>query len=260
MPRNFTTGYNIFFAAVICVFWSILVSASAVTLRERQEANVQFDQQRNIMFATGLISRDDDLSREQIVEKYKEKIRPYVITLKNGGVQKDIAPEKFDQRMATSDVKQSVEAPPNAAKILRIPNNGLVYHVVSGDKVDSIVVPIEGKGLWGTIYGYLALGADTTTIRGIAFYKHKETPGLGAEIENPSWTVKLIGRKALNEKFEPIFALVKGSAGSIKEDPYHVDGLSGATLTGNGVTALIQFWLGDSGYGPYLTQFRQGER
>ena len=214
----------------------------------------------NNLFATGIISPKDDLSREKIVDKYNEKIRAYVIDLKSGEVNKDVDPKSFDQRFATSDAKQSFKAPKNPAKINRLPNNAFVYHVMNGEKVESLVLPIEGMGLWGTCYGYLALDADTTTLKGVAFYEHKETPGLGGEIENPKWTDKWKGRKALDKDFKPVFALKKGGAGSLEEDPHQVDGITGATLTSDGVTRLVQFWLGDLGYGPYLKKFRKGVR
>ncbi len=258
MPKNFTAGYNIFFAALVCVFWSILVSASAVSLKDRQEANKQFDKQRNILFATGLVKPDEGLSREEMIKKYEEKIRPYVVELKSGAVQKDIVPANFDQRFASSDASQSTEAPANNAKVARVPHNGLVYHVVDGEKVESVVVPVKGMGLWSTMYGYLALDADTTTVLGVAFYEHGETPGLGGEISNPKWTAKWEGRKVFDAKWAPVFSIKKGGAGSVSEDPHNVDGITGATLTSNGVTYTIQFWLGESGYGPYLKQFREG--
>lgn len=258
MPKNFTTGYNVVFAAAVCVFWSILVSAAAVSLQERQEKNQQFDKQRNILFATGLVPRDSDTSRAEMVAVYKDKIRAYVIDRKTGAVQENIEAASFDQKLATSDVKQSIQAPSNMAKLTRLPNNLLVYHMVNGETVEAIVLPVEGKGLWGTIYGYLALDANTKTIRGVAFYEHKETPGLGAEIENPTWTATWKGRSAVDEGYKPVFGVKKGGAGSVEEDPHHVDSLSGATLTSVGVANLVQFWLGEQGYGPYLEKFRQG--
>lgn len=260
MPRNYTTRYTILFAAGVCIFWSILVSTAAVTLKDRQEANKQFDKQRNILLATGIIAPGEELSRQQIVDKFNERIRAYVVELKSGEVQKDVDPKGFDQRFASSDAKQSTVAPANPAKVARVPNNALVYHVVEGDDIKSVVIPVQGMGLWSTLYGYLALDRDTTTIRGVAFYEHAETPGLGGEVENPKWTSIWKGRKAYDGDFKPVFATKKGGAGSVEEDPNHVDALTGATLTSNGVTNLIQFWLGDAGYGPYLKNFREGNQ
>jgi Na+-transporting NADH:ubiquinone oxidoreductase subunit C len=133
-----------------------------------------------------------------------------------------------------------------------------VYEVREDGRLDMVVLPVEGKGLWSTLYGFLALDADTTTVRGLAFYQHGETPGLGGEIENPKWTALWVGRKAFDERWRPAIRVIKGAAGAPSEDPHRVDGLSGATITSNGVSRLVERWLGDEGYGPYLAEVRKG--
>ena len=138
----------------------------------------------------------------------------------------------------------------------RLPEKALVYQRVEDGAVRSIILPIEGKGLWSTLYGFLALAPDTTTIEGITFYEHGETPGLGGEVDNPSWKALWPGRKAYDENWRPAIEVMKGTAGPVDEDPYRVDGLSGSTLTARGVTNLVQFWLGDNGFEPYLEKLR----
>jgi Na+-transporting NADH:ubiquinone oxidoreductase subunit C len=103
----------------------------------------------------------------------------------------------------------------------------------------------------------LALDKDTTTIRGITFYEHGETPGLGAEIENPKWKALWIGRKAFGEGWQPAIKIMKGQGGSPDLDPHRIDALSGATLTSRGVQNLVNFWMGDSGFGLYIRKFRE---
>ncbi len=259
MPKNFSTGYNIMFAAAVCVFWSILVSASAVVLKDRQDENIRFDKQRNILYAAGLADPGADNKRADLVKNYKENIRAYVIDRETGEVNEDVDPGMFDQRIAATDRKQSESAPANDAKVARVPNNALVYHVVEGEKVTSLVLPVTGGAMWSTVYGFLALDADTRTVTGVSFYEHQETPGLGAEIENPNWTETWKGRQVLNEAFLPAFGVQKGGAGSVEEDPHNVDSLTGATITSVAVANLINFWLGEQGYGPYLAKFRGGK-
>lgn len=133
-----------------------------------------------------------------------------------------------------------------------------VYEVRQAGELDMVVLPVEGKGLWSTLYGFLALDSDTTTVEGIAFYQHGETPGLGGEIENPAWTALWKGRKAYDSSWEPVIEVIKGKAGPPGEDPHRVDGISGATLTGNGVTDLMRRWLSPDGYGDYLAGIRRG--
>jgi Na+-transporting NADH:ubiquinone oxidoreductase subunit C len=118
------------------------------------------------------------------------------------------------------------------------------------DKIQQVVLPVYGKGLWGTLYGYLALKSDLETIQGITFYSHKETPGLGGEVDNPLWKAQWDGRKLFDENGKPASLVFKGTAPS--DDPYAVDGLSGATITSRGVTNLIRYWASDEGYGPFL--------
>jgi Na+-transporting NADH:ubiquinone oxidoreductase subunit C len=128
---------------------------------------------------------------------------------------------------------------------------------VTGGAVEMLILPIEGKGLWSTLYGFIALAPDATTIEGITFYEHGETPGLGGEIDNPSWKALWPGRRAFNDRGETAIEVIKGQAGPPAEDPYRVDGLSGATLTGRGVSHLVRFWLSEDGFGPFLDQVRE---
>jgi Na+-transporting NADH:ubiquinone oxidoreductase subunit C len=120
-----------------------------------------------------------------------------------------------------------------------------------------VVLPVQGYGLWSTLYGFLALEADLRTIRGITFYEHGETPGLGGEVDNPRWKSRWVGRLALDDQGEPKIEVIKGPAGPPQEDPYRVDGLSGATLTARGVTNLVHFWLSSDIFGTYLDRLEQ---
>ncbi|MGD8842806.1 MAG: NADH:ubiquinone reductase (Na(+)-transporting) subunit C, partial [Gammaproteobacteria bacterium] len=137
-----------------------------------------------------------------------------------------------------------------------LPNLVAVYLKMDGEKMSQIIIPVEGLGLFGKMYGFLALDSDTTTVRGIAFYENRETPGLGGEVTNPRWTALWSGRHAYDENWRPSITLVKGNAGPPQQDPYHVDALSGATMTSNGVTHMLHFWLGEHGFGPFLHNLR----
>jgi Na+-transporting NADH:ubiquinone oxidoreductase subunit C len=127
------------------------------------------------------------------------------------------------------------------------------------DKVDQIVIAVEGLGMWGTIYGFLSLAPDGNTVRGLTYYDQKETPGLGGEIGNPKWQALWHGRKGFDDQWNARITVIKGEAGAPEVDPLRVDGLSGATVTSNAVTRLMQFWLSDNGYGKFLKRFREGE-
>ncbi len=118
--------------------------------------------------------------------------------------------------------------------------------------VGSYIFPVSGKGLWSTIKAYISIKPDGNTVNGITFYEHGETPGLGGEIEQKWFRDNFKGKKLFNEngKFESI-AVVKGEA----EGPHEVDGISGATMTGNGVSEFLKNDLGK--YKDFLSQLSQ---
>ena len=129
----------------------------------------------------------------------------------------------------------------------------LVYLVKDEDETVQYILPVRGKGLWSTMYGYVSLDADLTTIRGISFYEHGETPGLGGEIENEKWLAGWQGKKMYSPEQTLALEVVKGKAPTTGEDAqYQVDGLSGATMTADGVNNLMHFWLGEHGFKPFL--------
>ncbi len=257
MSRKDGALYTLGFAATICTVCGLFVAGAAVALRDDQAANKRIDMQKNVLLAAGILEPDDDVTPTEVAAKFNEKVTPLIITLATGERADGIDPVGFDQRLAASDPETSVVAPANPAKVARVPKHGLVFRART-DRGELVVIPIEGKGLWSTLYGFLALSADDIkVVRGIAFYEHGETPGLGGEIENPKWQALWNGRVAFDEHFRPVLTVIKGTAGPPTEDPHEVDGLSGATMTSNGVTHLVQFWLGDHGYGPYLRKLAE---
>ena len=123
--------------------------------------------------------------------------------------------------------------------------------------IDKLVLPVRGYGLWGTLYGYLALEGDLTTISGIGFYNHKETPGLGGEVDNSKWKASWKGVRLYDLGRNPSVALVKTRSDSSSENAeYEVDALSGATFTTRGVENLVNFWTGDLGFGNFIERLR----
>jgi Na+-transporting NADH:ubiquinone oxidoreductase subunit C len=251
-----STGYIIGFAVAVCLVCALFVAGSAVSLKPLQEANVVLDRQKKVLTVAGLMEEGQSLGPDEIAAIFKKNIRQKVIDLETGEVVPDIDPAGFDQQAAMNDPDTSSPAPDNAAKVQRLPDDALIFDVVENGELSAMIFPIEGKGLWSTLYGYIALAPDSNTIVGITFYEHGETPGLGGEIDNPRWKALWPGRKAFDDRWNPKIRVIKGAAGPPQKDPYEVDGLSGATITSRGVTALVQFWLGDNGFGPYLAKYR----
>jgi Na+-transporting NADH:ubiquinone oxidoreductase subunit C len=251
-----SSGYIVGFAVSICLVCALVVAGSAVGLKDLQDANILLDRQKKVLTVAGLMEDGEKLPREEIVATFESNILQKVIDLKTGALNTEIDVAGFDQQKAARDPETSFVAPDNASKVRRLPNNALVFDVVEDGELKALILPIEGYGLWGTLYGYIALAPDARTIVGITFYDHKETPGLGGEVDNPRWKALWPGRLAFNDRGKPVIAVKKGLAGSVADDPYNVDGLSGATITSRGITALVRFWLGDNGFGPYLASYR----
>ena len=249
-----SVGYNLVFAAVTCVICAVFVSGSAVALRDRQQANELLEKQRNVLLAAGLASEDEKLERAE-VERRSEAIRQVVIDLRSGDEAPELDPAVFDQRSATADSETSREAPSNDAGVQRTPNHALVYELERDAGLDLVVLPVSGLGLWSTLHGFVALDADLVTVRGLTFYEHKETPGLGGEVDNPRWKSLWPGRRVFDGDQVRI-EVIKGRAGSPEDDPYRVDGLAGATITSRGVSRLLRFWLGEHGFKPYLNRLQ----
>ncbi len=255
-----STRYTIVFATIVCVVCALFVSVAAVTLQPRQKANARLYMEKNVLIAAGLVKPGEDVSREQVERFFQTEVKARLVDFATG----ELLPEDkgnardFDQRAARNDPGASRVAPPNSAGVGRMPNRGVVYFVSRDGKVEQVVIPLEGLGMWGTMYGFMALDRDASTVRGLTYYEHKETPGLGGEISNPAWLALWQGRKAYDGQGAPRISVIKGAAGPADKDPQHVDGLSGATITSNAITRLTQFWLSDDGYGRFLKRFREG--
>lgn len=250
MQRN--ALYTVIFATIVCIACAIVVSSAAVSLKGRQDTNVELDKQRNVLAAAGMIDPKEKIERAEIQELFS-RFRPVVIDLATGEENPNFDPEGFDQRKVAADPQTSEPAPENAARVQRVPDQALVYELRDETgELQMVILPVQGYGLWSTLYGFLALESDLDTVRGITFYQHGETPGLGGEVDNPKWKSRWPGRQVYGDDGEPKIMVIKGPAGPPQEDPYHVDGLSGATLTSRGITNLLHFWLSEEIFGPYL--------
>jgi Na+-transporting NADH:ubiquinone oxidoreductase subunit C len=247
-------------ATVICVFCSILVSSSSVVLKPLQTENKSLDIKKNLLISAGLI-KENETGKEKIREAFK-KVVPYIVNLESGELMKDLSAENFDLKREAKDQATNLLIPPtkDIAKIKYRGKNSIVYFVKKNEQVDMIVLPVYGKGLWSTMYGFLTLGPDTKTVNGFGFYEHGETPGLGGEVDNPNWKKIWKGKILFDDNFEPVIKLIKGAVDPNAKDANNmVDGLAGATITTRGVEALLRYWLDDHGYGPFLEKFRKGE-
>jgi len=256
LERKNSVLYIVGFAVAVCLGCALLVATAAVGLKPLQDRNARVDRLKRVLEVAGLVDVRASLSAEEVIASFEAHIEPRIVNLVEGTYDEDaLDPNRYDQRAAASDPSRSRPAPPNEARVSRLPIHALVYHVKKDERIDQIILPIQGYGLWSTMYGYIALEEDGRTVNGITFYEHGETPGLGGEIENPKWQAKWRGRKVYGPDGEVQIEVVKGAAGPPNEAPYQVDGLSGATITSRGVTHTLEFWLGEHAFGPYLARF-----
>ena len=227
------------FAIIVCLACSILLSGISEGLRKRQEINADLEVKKNILKAVRLKEPlHAKMTPQEILKVYSDKIEEEVI----------------DERGDVVGGKKPAD--------IQDKDKGLypLYIYKEDGHVVSYAFPVSGQGLWSTLYGYLAVEADAITVRGITFYKHGETPGLGAEIEKDWFQDNFIGKTiwSIKEKKLTPIVVVKGKAADQyqgDELKYHVDGITAATLTGNGVTDLMSHWL--NVYEPYFSKIRK---
>ncbi len=255
MSSRETTRKTLLVALCLCVACSIVVSGTAVILKPRQEANRILDRNKNILSAAGLY--DPATTSDAEVEALFAEFTPHIVDLHSGEFldssqlqELGISLSTYDQRTVLNDpaFSEAVPADEDTADIKRRVVYPMVYTQQQDGELSTIVLPINGYGLWGIMYGYLALEADGNTVKGISYYEIQETPGLGAEVRNPRWQALWPGKQIYNAAGEVALRVVKGTGSG----QYQIDGLSGATLTTRGVDNTIQYWLGDNGYRPVL--------
>jgi Na+-transporting NADH:ubiquinone oxidoreductase subunit C len=243
-------------ALTLCVVCSVLVSAAAVALKSRQDANRVLDRNKNILAAAGLY--DPEIHSDDDIASLFAEFTPRVVDLDEARYLMDaeltalgISIASYDPRRAATDpaYSRALSKAEDIADIKRRVRYTMIYVVEdSNGMTEKIVLPISGYGLWGIMYGFLALDSDANTISGIGFYDMKETPGLGGEITNPRWNALWPGKKIYDAQGEVAFEIVRGRGNG----DFEVDALAGATLTSRGVQNLITYWLGDDGFGPFL--------
>ncbi|WP_020157379.1 Na(+)-translocating NADH-quinone reductase subunit C [Methylobacter marinus] len=242
---------------------SLFVSAAAILLHATQKHNQRLDRIRNILIVADLYEEGADLDAI-----YEQKIEPLMINLQSGEI---VDEEKFDERLnlETFDIQalafdpdygEAIPPEHDQARIKQRPKYMVVYQVKDGQQLQKLVLPVYGKGLWSTLYGFIALDKDLRTITGITFYDHKETPGLGGEVDNPQWKNSWEGKQAYDEQGRVIIEVTRGEIDPASDQADHqVASLSGATITSRGVNNLVRYWLGEHGYSPFLDNLEQGQ-
>ena len=235
-------------AFCVCLICSLVVSFSAVSLRDLQNENKLNDKRIKILQAADIYNPDEDIKQQFL------KLETKFVNFETGKLMDtymDFSLEEYDPILATRDSNLSSKVPTSEdiAVIKNRENIGKIFILRNDDySINKLILPIRGYGLWGTLYGYISIENDFNTIAGIEFYDHKETPGLGAEVDNPKWK-NLWPGKEIYQNGEVSLSVIKGKVdNNDKGAQYEIDGLSGATITSRGVTNMITYWFGESGY------------
>jgi len=259
-----STRRTLLVAFVLCLVCSVFVAGTAVSLKPVQTGNKILDRKKNILAAAGMYAPGEDSAAE--IEENFGRFNVRMVDLNTGAVlgAEDLAraglrPELYDQLRAAKDpnLSRSLPGEEDIAGIKRREDIAQVYLLEEEGRLQKIVLPVRGYGLWSTLYGFLVLEGDGNTVVGLAYYDQKETPGLGGEVDNPKWKAIWPGKKIYDASGAVAIELVKGIVDPANPQSIHqVDGLSGATLTSNGVEHMLKFWMGDKGFRPFLDKIR----
>ena len=226
-------SYTFMFAGVMVVIVAALLSFAATSLKPMQDANVKREKMQNILSSIGV-----DVSADEAEETYKQYIKQELVVNNNQLKEGVVA---FDVDMA----KEIKKAPTERDAPL---------YIAEKDGETFYIIPMRGKGLWGPIWGYIALKGDMNTISGAIFDHKTETPGLGAEISTAIFMDPFAGKKMYNADGEFVSIMVmKGNASGDHE----VDGISGGTITSVGVQDMITDCM--QSYTTFLKDFSKGE-
>ncbi len=251
---NKDSALNIAFVGIgLCLLCSAIISLIAIQLRSVQNENVVKDMQKKIVSSAGLQLEYGS------VENAMMNIKTIVVDLDQGKIV-DINPNSYElsKELREEGKYKFLSAENDIASIKKREKYSKVYIEYKDDKINTLILPVRGYGLWGILYGYLAIKSDFNTVAGLEFYEHKETPGLGAEIDNPKWKALWKGKKIYQENGEVSLKVIKGNVLASSDNVnYEVDGLSGATLTCNGVTNLIAYWMGSDGFLNFINNLRE---
>ena len=222
-------AYTITFTTIVTVILGLGLSYTADSLRDRQILNEELDIKKNILSVLGY-KQDTPWTDEEVQSLYDRNINEIRI---------DEVGSVFDEVDKSDNFTYTI------------------YQSRENNKVTGYAIPIAGKGLWGTMYGYFAIEPDAETVKGITFYKHKETPGLGAEVDKDWFKNNFIGKKLTDKNGKLVsIEVVKGYVSKTDPEALHkVDGISGATITGTGLTTFLKSDL--EKYEPYFARVRR---
>ena len=222
------------FVMIVAFVSSLLLAFIAMSLKPRMDYNVILDKKKSILKSIDIDV--NDLTPSQLDEKYNLHIEEIVIN-KLGNIVNDVF---------LSDISWVEDKGTGTTNyILKTSDKEYVnqyYPLYKTSNPDGYIIPISGKGLWSTLKGYFAIAEDKNTTMGIVFYEHGETPGLGAEVDKPWFQNQFKidkGKKIFNSNND-LVSIFLNKKKNTYDKPHEVDGITGATVTANGVTKFLK--------------------
>lgn len=234
-----------FIAVCVALFCSAMVSAAVFALRPIQAAYAALERNQIILqLADRLPVETTD---QALVAAYLD-LDARVVNLSDGTFNETINGHVFDHWAtivadSNGDATGTGTGPDTQSVTTRYAPVYFVYD--QNNALQRVVLPVHGKGMWSTIYGFLALQADMQTVAAIGFHDHGETPGIGDRIQDPAWLASWRGKRLYDSSGKVRLQVTKDA--NIAAD-YRVDAISGATITSEAVGQLIRFWMGPNGY------------
>jgi len=221
--------YSFIFISIITILCGGLLSITSMVLHPKQELNEIVEMKKNILKAVGIFNNQTKMSQNEILDSFDKSIESMIVNFNGQNV-------KLPAGVTIDNINPELEEQKNKEQQY-LP----IYILKKNEDFEAYCIPIFGKGLWSTIYGYLALEKDLETIKGVTFYKQGETPGLGADIATERFTKNFQGKKIFDENGNLISVkIIKGKVGESTPNHIHkVDGISGATKTCDGVNDFI---------------------
>jgi Na+-transporting NADH:ubiquinone oxidoreductase subunit C len=254
-------GRTLVVAAGVALFCSVMVSAAVIYLRPMQLAWAEIGRNRVIVTLAGLLEDPQTASDREVAAAFLE-LEALLVDLESGQTVRDRDALRYAPREAVTLARDGVDIPDalDNAQLGRRSRLAPAYVWVENEAMRKLILPVHGQGMWAPIHGYLALAGDCNTVTGIAFDEHGETPGVGDRIEAPGWQASWVGLQAVGPGGDVLLAPGRGAAAVVDEGPVSgFDAISGATVTVNAVTRIVQYWLGPHGFGPFLGRCREGE-
>jgi len=240
-------------ATLLCLVCGIFVATAAVQLKPIQQANAVMNLQRNVLLAA---DRYDPTA--SVADQWGTVDERYVDLETGRFVSEPAEGYSLDKILKDAAQYTVIDRSEDAAGIGRRENIVKVYVFNDNDGIERIVLPLRGKGLWSTMWGFMALENDFNTVAGFTFYEHGETPGLGGEVDNPRWKAQWPGKVVYDVNGDVQLTVTKAGQASASSDD-QIDGLSGATLTTNGIDGTVQYWMGEHGYRTFLENLKAGD-